>query len=226
MYLGVTFSSSSVGFKAVKAAIVKARQAITPVIAILAKSKSDSWATKLKLFDAIISPTLLYGAHLWGLRYLDMLECIQTNFFKRLFHLPCNTPGYAIRVELGLLPTQFKIFKQAWSWIVRMLEMPDHRLPRKCFLRLHELSNLPNTDSRFNWATQFLGILVEIGHADIWQNLDPSAWKTAKKWFSKTWLTISGEEILRDIKPHHSASYFWNPWIFYSRQPTSASAVQ
>uniref|UniRef100_A0A6V7KND8 Uncharacterized protein n=1 Tax=Bracon brevicornis TaxID=1563983 RepID=A0A6V7KND8_9HYME len=68
------------------------------------------------------------------------IETIQTNFFKRLYCLPLCTPGYALRVELSRLPLHFKVFKQAWAWVLKILSMQDNRLPKTCFLRLHGLS--------------------------------------------------------------------------------------
>ncbi|CAG5082975.1 Similar to X-element\ORF2: Probable RNA-directed DNA polymerase from transposon X-element (Drosophila melanogaster) [Cotesia congregata] len=147
-YLGVVFSGSLHGRKAAESAISRAAIASSQTLNILAKGKADSWNTVCKLFDTTIATTLLYSAHLWGLRYHQMLEKAQENFFKRLFLLPRCTPGYALRLELGLT-----------------------------LVKLHKLSLGENCDPKYNWAAQFYQILKETGHEDLWENLSSQTWK-------------------------------------------------
>ena len=92
-YLGVPFSSSSLGLDAENAAIGRAAMATGTALSILSRAKSDSWDGSLKLYNGIVSSTLLYGSQVWGIRYIDALARAQTNFFKRLLLLPGCTAG-------------------------------------------------------------------------------------------------------------------------------------
>lgn len=46
--------------------------------------------------------TLLYAAHMVGLRYWEVYEKAEIHFFKNLFRLPRNPPDCAVRLELSL----------------------------------------------------------------------------------------------------------------------------
>ena len=61
-YLGVPFSSSSLGLDAANAAIGRAAMAMDTALSILSRARSDSWDGSLKLYNGIVSSTLLYGS--------------------------------------------------------------------------------------------------------------------------------------------------------------------
>ncbi|XP_015119025.1 uncharacterized protein LOC107042480 [Diachasma alloeum] len=60
-YLGVLFSSSSLGSLAAREAVCKAKQANSTVLSLRSGGKCDSWSCMLKLFESISKPTLLYA---------------------------------------------------------------------------------------------------------------------------------------------------------------------
>ena len=177
-YLGVPFSSSSLGLDAENAAIGRAAMATGTALSILSRAKSDSWDGSLKLYNGIVSSTLLYGSQVWGIRYIDALERAQTNFFKRLLLLSGCTAGYALRVELGLVPLAYRVVKLAIDWIVRVLDMDQTRLPKVCMVRLMRLYLGGASNVRYNWVHQLAECLGRAGIAlsddilnlNLWRN--------------------------------------------------------
>ncbi|KAI5739248.1 hypothetical protein M8J77_016856 [Diaphorina citri] len=117
-YLGILFSSHGVFHKASQQALSKGRLAIANVKNILSNSKTDSYEGRMKLFDAIVKTTVLYGAEVWGCRYAEVLEKCQSQFLKTVYCLPRCTPGYMLRLEMGVVKLDFHIFKQMVEWDV------------------------------------------------------------------------------------------------------------
>lgn len=120
-YLGVTFSSSCLGLRAAKEAVAKTKIANGTLLSTLTLAKCNSWAARLKLFNAVARATLLYASPAWGLRYGDVHEPAQTDFFKRLLLLPQCTANCALRLELGLVKIEFYMWKQTLDFITRIL---------------------------------------------------------------------------------------------------------
>lgn len=125
-YLGVLFSSHGVFYKAAEQATSKGRMAVSNIRTIMCKSKMESWDARMKLYSAVVKATLLYGVEVWGLRYGDHAEKCQLYFIKSIFCLPRNTPNYVVSLEMGLVKIEFAIFKQAFEWWLKLLEMPPN----------------------------------------------------------------------------------------------------
>ncbi|CAG5075373.1 Protein of unknown function [Cotesia congregata] len=178
IYLGVPFTSSTLGLTAAKAASQKAQSAAGAGLATLANIKAESWQGTLRIFDAIVASTLLYASHLWGLRYLDLLEKSQLSFFKRLLLLPSGTPSAALKHELDMANVKTRVLRSALGWISKILDMGDHRIPKIFYNRLLQLSDTPSTDLKYNWIAQ-LKPLLELGNAPstIWFSHSSSHWK-------------------------------------------------
>ncbi|KAI5717528.1 hypothetical protein M8J77_007453 [Diaphorina citri] len=102
-YLGVMFSSHGVFHKAAEQALCKGRVAVANVRRTMTNSKMVSFDSRLKLFNAVVKATLLYGCETWGSRYEDEIEKCQSYFFKSIYCLQRNTPCYVLRLEMGVV---------------------------------------------------------------------------------------------------------------------------
>lgn len=170
-YLGVIFSDSGLYSKEAKFATQKSSIAINNVRSSLVTTKATSWDARIKLYHAIILSTLLYGSEIWGIRYLQNVEKVQTNFFKTIFCWPKSTPGYIIRLETGMTKLSIIVLKMALLWWVKLLNMCNDRYPKLCFKRLCNLdSRFEVNAEKYNWATQLKNILISIGLEQIWIN--------------------------------------------------------
>ena len=135
--------------------ISNAQLAVGATLALINRSKIDSWQVCKKLYLTLISSVLLFASSVWGVQNLDEVEKVQSAFFKKLLFLPLNTPSYALKLETGTQRLSIQIFKNCLSWINKILEMEDNRYPRICFLKLVDLFNkFDKTEQKFNWVTQ------------------------------------------------------------------------
>lgn len=126
----------------------------------------------------MVSSVLLYAAPVWSLRYLDVIEKAQMNFFKRLLCLPANTPNWNLRLELGIVHIAHKAMKLTWNWFIKILELPEYCIPKLCMLRLIALANDPIGATALNWASQFKEFLVRMNCEDLWASRDPTLWSS------------------------------------------------
>lgn len=98
-------------------------------------NRNIAHSSKYKVFEAVSESIMLYAAQVWGCRKYDTVEKLLRYYVKRSFHLPPNTPNYMIMVETGLSPLFIKTFKLQVDYILKVLDMSEHRLPKKAALQ-------------------------------------------------------------------------------------------
>jgi len=69
--------------------------------------------------------TVLYGAHIWGLRYLKEIETVQYHFHRRLLSLPYGTSGHSMRLELGRSPLCTNVAKNALNFLSKTMQLEE-----------------------------------------------------------------------------------------------------
>lgn len=158
-YLGVPFSASRNPNKIANYFKNKASLASYKAIRILSKMKSSNWESKIQLLNSLVKSVLLYGGESWASRCLAEIEKIQLSFFKNLLHLPKNTPGYMIRLETGIRHLKYSVFEMMINYWIKLLQMPNTRLPQKAFKQLMQTIELERPT---NWAFQLKELLNSI----------------------------------------------------------------
>ena len=72
---------------------------------------------KLKLFNVIVKPVVLYGAEVWGSENCDILESIQLGFLKYVLSVNKFTSSMMVDGELGVVPLHVDIkFRMLTYW--------------------------------------------------------------------------------------------------------------
>jgi len=175
-YLGITISSSSLGRRAADDAVKKGKIALGSVAQTISKFKTDSWDGRVKLFDSIISSTMLYAAEVWSLRYCENIEIVQSSYYKRALSLPKSTPNAALRLELGLVKLSYRVFKRAFDFVINVLQMEPSRYPKICLFRLVHLHLNENSTIELNWVSQFNALLQKISMTYLWNSLSAEDW--------------------------------------------------
>lgn len=138
-YLGILVAQSASYVRASENIIARARAACISTVLTCHRLNVYSWETFIKLFQALVSAVLVYGAPVYAIKHLDSLEKIQLLFYKRLLGIPSCTANYAVRLETGQSHMSVKIFSETLNWIIKILYMEDTRYPKICFFRQLEL---------------------------------------------------------------------------------------
>lgn len=66
----------------------------------------------------------------------------------------------------------------ALNWICKLLEMPDQRIPKLCFLQLVRLAKKNNVNAKYNWVLQLKEVLsLTEAPNSLWDNLTTDFWQ-------------------------------------------------
>jgi hypothetical protein len=141
-YLGVQFSVSGHFGVFCKSMLNKGKGITESVMQILSKSRSDSWDSRMKLYESVVLPTILYSSEIWGPSCEEIIEGAQLYFFKRLLLLNKGTPSWALRLETGRQKLGHIIFKRAVDWLIKILNMPAYRYPNICLQKLLKIDTI------------------------------------------------------------------------------------
>ena len=135
-YLGITINAKNCSFSpSLHTLSAKATRAIYALTSKL-PFKSAPLRTMIKLFDACISPILLYGSEIWA-PYLNHswqkwdttpIERTHTKFLKRMLGVNRSTTNVMARSELGRFPLQERILKRNLTYIRYMDKKPQTSL--------------------------------------------------------------------------------------------------
>ena len=90
-YLGIPFVSSGLFEIATKELVTKANIAVNSTLRLISSTKLNSWKKINKLFDTLVTSVVLYSSPVWSIRYINLLEKVQCQFYKRLLNLPMCT---------------------------------------------------------------------------------------------------------------------------------------
>lgn len=171
-YLGIKFSSSGLFHVTSEHAYFKGKAATAKICELVRCSKVADIEVWKKLFEAVVLATSLYCAEAWAWRYADALERVQTYFYKSMLYLTRSTPGYFLRIELGLVMLKKLILQKMLRWWCKILLMHDDRYPKLCFLELLKHCNRPAStlETKYNWCSQLKSVLVYLGYGNLWQS--------------------------------------------------------
>ena len=118
-----------------------------------------------KLFDAIVSPILCYGSEVWGYEYSKTIEKVHSKFCKRFIGLNQNTADFFALSECGRYPMSVVYMSRCIKYWAKILQMPDHRYPKQCYIMLRSLSDA----GKMTWATQVKNLLYVYGFGYVWE---------------------------------------------------------
>jgi hypothetical protein len=95
-------------------------------------------ALRLRLFDALVRPVMLYGIEMWGPHSLGQVDAPfereHRSFLRRIIGVRHGTPSAVVLAELGRYPLTVLATLQVCKYWNRLLAMDDGRLVRLAFL--------------------------------------------------------------------------------------------
>ena len=106
----------------------------------------------------------MFGAEVWGLQQFDTLEKVHLFACKRFLHVGQQTPNKMIFGDLGRYPLFITSTVRSVKYWLKLITLPDERLPRKAYVMLRHLSDL----GKKSWVFDLKIILQENGFADAW----------------------------------------------------------
>lgn len=121
---------------------------------------------QFKLFDALVSPILLYSSEVWGYENVNVLEKVHLQFCRKILKLRKSTPKYMVYGETGRMPLQITIKTKMimfWHKLISCREKLSSQMYTLIF-KLHEKGIV-----EVNWLTTIRNILNQIGLSYIWQ---------------------------------------------------------
>ena len=118
----------------------------------------------VELFDKMIAPILFYGSEMWGYQDHPAIEKVQCKFLKRLLGLSQTTSNIAVYGETGRLLFASHYHVRCFKYWLKLLSMPDHRYPERCYLLLKQ----HDMNGRKNWVSQIREMLLKFDSIDFW----------------------------------------------------------
>ena len=96
-----------------------------------------------------MKPILCYGSEIWGYKYYENIEKIQSRFCKRFCCLRPNTPDILALGECGRLPVAITYMVRCLTYWIKLLTMEIHRYPKQCYIMLKRLGEV----GKITWAS-------------------------------------------------------------------------
>ena len=117
-----------------------------------------------KIYDAQIVPILLYGSELWGYQRFEQIEKAHLFACKRFLNVGWQTPNKMIYGDLCRYPMYITSAIRCIKYWIRVVNLPEDRLPKKAYRMLHHLQN----SGKKTWAYHVSQILCANGFQDVW----------------------------------------------------------
>ena len=163
-YLGLYFTPKLVWTKTKELLAKQAQKAAASIFMFQRKFGFFYPSDAFKLFDSMVKPIACYGAEIWGCKYSEKIEKIQSKFCKQYIGLKQNTNDAFAVGECGRLPLAVTYMTQAIKYWLKLLQMPPNRYPRQCYLMLKSLTDA----GKITWATHIKSLLFEFGFGYAW----------------------------------------------------------
>ncbi|CAL8092827.1 unnamed protein product [Orchesella dallaii] len=136
VYLGIPFYYNGKFKTASEKFFKKAKQAQDQVMTLFWKGKVGALEVHEKLFNALCRSTLFYGVVIWGLDYVEQIKIFQSNFLRKLYFLPTETPRWKLLLETGVEPIENAILKLLLKFLSKVRTKCNNSLVKNCFKRL------------------------------------------------------------------------------------------
>ena len=164
-YLGVTLSSNGNFYKTQKTLSEQASRALYSLNRLF-DHISFKVKDKIRLFDAMIVPILMYGCESWGFHESPDIEKIHIKFLKQILGVGPKTTNLTIYGETGRMPLHvtrsIRIIKY-WSKI----KSDPNSLPFKIY---ESLPDSLSSRSDKNWRAHVNNLLQNLGLAYLFHN--------------------------------------------------------
>lgn len=106
-YLGVLFKYNGCFIETRNKRIEQAHKALFSIYKLI-QNESIPIDVKLKMFDSMVEPILLYGSEVWGFEDMYLIEQVHLKFCKRILRVRNTTANFMVYGELGRFPLELR----------------------------------------------------------------------------------------------------------------------
>jgi hypothetical protein len=146
-YLGSTLSQAVSIDEEVNARIAKASAAFGRLRRNVWDRRGIKTETKLKVYSAIILPTLLYACETWTAysRHMKQLNHFHLSCLRKILKIRWQdkVPDTDVLMHAGMMSIHTMLSKAQLRWAGHVLRMSNERLPKKCSTASCRLVNAP-----------------------------------------------------------------------------------
>ena len=211
-YLGLKFTYTGNFSSAVKALHDQALKAYHNLLSLF-ENINLSIKIKLSLFDAMVSPILLYGSEVWGAYNCKEIDKLHVKFCKYILGVKKQTPNCAVYGELGRLPLSVIAQERCvkfWIKIKNNTDSPMHSM----YSELYSNLNVANWAGRLNSILDHLGFTFLREQFDFNFNYFPTIKRRIRDQYIQTWneevTSMSKLDYFRNFKPNFEYEDYLN----------------
>ena len=166
-YLGLYLSTKISFTTACRDISSKAKRALLCVLQRLRQYDNHSFDILVKIFDSQIQPIMQYGSEIWGLEAAAQ-HCENTHLFalKKFLCIDKHTPNDLVYKELNRYPITINSVVNCIRYWLKLVQMQNHRLPRKAYTSLYTLDERGHTN--YNWVSKVRNCLCVNGFRNVW----------------------------------------------------------
>ena len=171
-YLGMKFHYNGNLEPGVKALSDQALKAANNLLALFKRMSFDV-RTKLKLFDSLVSPILLYGSEVWGIHEYDHVDKIHIKFCKSILGVRSQTTNYAVYGDLGRFPLSVIAKERAIKYWLKVISNQNSlmfRIFQAQIERIQTNGRLSRIRHKRYWASGIKCLLDSLGFSNFWNN--------------------------------------------------------
>ena len=167
-YLGIMFSTRLSFSAACQDLASRAKNALRYILRKLYILNNNSLSVFLKLFDSCVQPIAQYGAELWALDDVASIHVEKLHLFalKKFLGVDIRTPNDLVYGDTGRYPIVIHSTIRCIKYWLKLLAMPDSRLPRKVYSMLYKLDE----GGKVNWVSKIRMFLFQHGFGYVWVN--------------------------------------------------------
>ena len=190
-YLGSTLSQNQTIDDEISLRLAKASAAFGRLNTTVWTRRGIRLETKLKVYQAVILPTLLYGCETWTIyqRHAKKLNHFHTKCLRRLLAIKWEdrVPDTEVLARAGQPSIFSTLMKAQLRWAGHLARMPDHRLPKKLFYGELQQGKRSQGGQKKRYKDCLRSSLkaFEI-NVDTWEAIaqDRTRWRSAVQWGS------------------------------------------
>ena len=134
-YLGSTISADGSLDKEITSRIQKASQALGRLRVKVLQQKGITLSTKLKIYRAVVLPSLLYGCETWTLyrRHIKQLEQFRNRSLRMIMGIRWQdrVTNQEVLDRAGSTSIESMLLKSQMRWTGHVIRMEENRIPRQ-----------------------------------------------------------------------------------------------